>query len=79
MRATRSRFEVPNQRFKGIWNHIFSKQGSIWGQNFDLGSRMELVLGNLGVYFLYSSSIDCDSEIASPTLVQNPRSLRGSH
>ena len=44
MRATKSRFEVPNRRFKGIWNLIFSKQGSIWGQNFDLGSRMELVL-----------------------------------
>ena len=44
MRATKSRFEVPNRSFKGIWNLIFSKQGLIWGQNFDLGSRMELVL-----------------------------------
>ena len=47
MHATKSRFEVPNRRFKGIWNLIFSKQGSIWGQNFDLGSCMELVLGPL--------------------------------
>ena len=36
MHATKSRFEVPNRRFKGIWNLIFSKQGWIWGQNFDL-------------------------------------------
>ena len=43
MHATKSRFEVPNRRFKGIWNLIFSKQGSIWGQNFNLGSCMELV------------------------------------
>ena len=41
MRATNSRLEVPNRRFKGIWNLIFSKKGSIWGQNLDLGSRME--------------------------------------
>ena len=40
-----------------------------------------LFLSNLNTYanyFLYSS-IDRDSEIAGPTLVQNPRSLRGSH
>ena len=43
MRATKSRLEVLNQRFKGIWNLIFSKQCLIWGQNFDLGSRMDLV------------------------------------
>ena len=59
MRATKSRFEVPNRRFKGIWNLIFSKQGSIWGQNFDLGSLMELVLGwhvekrSICKFFLY--------------------------
>ena len=34
-----------------------------------------IYLGNL---FLYSS-IDCDSKITSPTLVQNPCSLCGSH
>ena len=30
MRATKSRFEVLNRSFKGIWNLIFSKKGSIW-------------------------------------------------
>ena len=41
MCATKSRFEVPNQSFEGIWNLTFSKKGLIWGQNFDLGSHME--------------------------------------
>ena len=41
MHAAKSRFKVPNRRFKGFWNLIFSKKGSIWGQNFDLGSCME--------------------------------------
>ena len=35
----------------------------------------EKYLGNL---FLYSS-LDCDSKITSPTLVQNPHNLRGLH
>ena len=30
MRATKSLFEVLNRSFKGIWNLIFSKKGSIW-------------------------------------------------
>ena len=30
MHARKSRFEVLNRSFKGIWNLIFSKKGSIW-------------------------------------------------
>ena len=50
MRATKSQFEVPNERFKGIWNLIFQKKvrfgvkTSIWALVWN-GPQKGIIIG----------------------------------
>ena len=67
----------------GDWVCVFGVCVCVFCVFWSIGVCVECVFplsnsNNLRNYFLHSS-IDCDSEITSPTLIQNPHILHGLH